>query len=192
MLTATLLSLGIVTLAEMGDKSQLVCMLLASRYRPWPVFFGAITAFLILNGVAVTLGTSLARLLPMNWVLGAATLLFILFGLQSLLAKEDEEESVEIKCIRTVFITSLVMLFVSELGDKTQLSVVTMSLSQSPLGVWLGASLALIFTSALGVWLGKTVLARVNPVWLHRASGGLFLLMAAGTGWPLVLGLSPL
>ena len=183
MLSASLLSLGIVALAEVGDKSQLVCMLLASRYRAWPVVVGAVTAFLILNMVAVTLGASLARLLPMNWILAFASLLFFLFGVQSLLAKADDEEGeIHIKSSKSVLFTAFVMIFISELGDKTQLSVAAMSLSHHALGVWLGASLALVLTTVLGVWAGKAVLTRINPIWLHRAGGVIFLLMAGMTG----------
>ena len=183
MLSAAILSLGVVALAEMGDKSQLVCMLLASRYRAWPVLLGAVTAFFILNALAVTVGASLASLLPMAWILSVAALLFFVFGIQSLLAKpEDGGPEIQIKSSKSVLFTAFLMIFVSELGDKTQLSVAAMSLSHDALGVWLGASLALLITSVLGVWAGQSVLARINPVWLHRVSGVIFLLMAGLTG----------
>lgn len=195
MITASALSFGVVALAEIGDKSQLVCMTLASRHRARPVLIGAIAAFLLLNVLAVTVGASLATWLPTTLITAFAALLFALFGLQALRAgsesdegEGDDEETAAraARSGRSILLTTFLLIFVAELGDKTQLAVAAMSTSESPIGVWIGASLALAATSAVGVFAGRRFLSRINPLWLHRASGAFFLLLAALTGVSLV------
>jgi putative Ca2+/H+ antiporter (TMEM165/GDT1 family) len=75
------------------------------------------------------------------------------------------------------------LIFVAEFGDKTQIAVAGLAGSLAPLPVWLGATTALVTVSALGVWAGRTILQRLPLVWLHRASGGIFLLFAVLAAW---------
>lgn len=77
-------TIGLVFLAEIGDKSQLVCMTLAARYRHWPVFLGAAAAFLVLNTLAVVFGASVAHWIPDRIVAGIVSIMFIIFGIKSL------------------------------------------------------------------------------------------------------------
>jgi putative Ca2+/H+ antiporter (TMEM165/GDT1 family) len=177
-----LLTFGVIFLAEMGDKSQLVCMTLASRHRGRPVALGAIMAFSLLNLLAVTLGTSLTHFIPEQWLTYIAAGLFALFGLQALLCKEDEEEDVgekNRKTGRNIFLTTLMMIFLAELGDKTQLAVITMGTTYSPLIVWLSATLALAATSLIGIYAGRKFLSRINIQSLHRINGLFFITLAA-------------
>lgn len=177
LISSSLLTLGVIFLAEVGDKSQLVCMTLASRYRTKPVIFGAICAFALLNLLAVSLGASLTLLVPEKWLTLFAAALFGLFGIQALLSKEESEES-KPKRSRNIFITTFVMIFLAELGDKTQLAVVTLSTTYSPIAVWISSTLALTATSAMGVFVGRKFLAKMNVQLIHRVSGGLFIVMA--------------
>ena len=82
-----------------------------------------------------------------------------------------------------VFITTFLMIFLAEFGDKTQLATAGFSTTADPLPVWVGSTLALSFTSALGVIAGRTVLQRIPLVLLHRISGVLFLVLAAYLLW---------
>ncbi|MEH6626933.1 MAG: TMEM165/GDT1 family protein [Motiliproteus sp.] len=179
LLTASGLSFLLVFLAEFGDKSQLVCMTLAARHRPWPVLAGAVIAFALLNLLAVMFGATVAHWLPPFWIAIAVALLFTLFGIQALMSHEDDEEELVQRSVRSLFATAFVLIFVAEFGDKTQLAVAGLSAAQPPVAVWLGSTLALLATSALGVVLGRTLLQRLPLSWLHRGSGVLFLLMAA-------------
>ena len=166
---------SLVFLAEFGDKSQLVCMTLAARYRALPVLLGAVTAFSVLNLLAVAVGSVAATWFPREIVLGVVALLFFWFGIQSFMAEDDEESGVEGLSLKSVFLSALVMIFLAELGDKTQLAVMGLAGAEPPVPVWIGATLALFMTSAVGVIAGRAFLRYVSIVWLHRMAGLLFI-----------------
>ncbi len=172
-------SFALIAAAEIGDKSQLVCMTLASRHRPMPVMLGALAAFAILNTLAVVFGVAIASWLP-EYVVGLiVTILFGVFGVHALRATEDDaDEEVEEKSGHGIFFTTLLLLTVAEFGDKTQLAVVALSSVHVPIAVWIGATLALAATSALGILAGRTILQKIPLVLLHRISGAFFLLLA--------------
>ncbi len=181
-------SLALIALAEIGDKSQLVCMVLAARHgRARPVLFGAVAAFAVLNGAAVLFGAALAAWLPQTWVLGAMAALFAAFGAHALLqaADGDDDDAVAEVSGRGLFMTAFVMIFLAELGDKTQIAVAGLAGIYPALAVWLGATLALALTSAAGALAGKAVLHRLPLIWLHRLSGLLFLAIAVLAAWRL-------
>lgn len=173
-------SFALIAAAEVGDKSQLVCMTLAARHRPWPVLMGAILAFSLLNLLAVVFGAAVAAWLP-TWLVGLAiALLFGIFGIHALgYGDGDEDETIPLeKSGHGIFFTTLAMILVAEFGDKTQIAVAGLSTTVAPSAVWLGASLALTMTSALGVVAGRTLLQRLPVYWLHRFSGLIFLGLA--------------
>ncbi|WP_291982762.1 TMEM165/GDT1 family protein [Candidatus Accumulibacter sp. ACC005] len=180
--TAT--SFVLIAAAEIGDKSQLVCMTLASRHRPAPVMLGALAAFALLNTLAVVFGVAIANWLP-PYVVGAiVAVLFALFGVHALRAKDDAgDEQVEEKSGQGIFFTTFILLTVAEFGDKTQLAVVALSSTQVPAAVWLGATAALAATSALGIVAGRTLLQRIPIALLHRISGAFFLILALLAAW---------
>ena len=91
-ITAVTTPFGLVFLAELGDKSQLVCMTLAARHRHWPVLAGAMVAFAILNTLAVVFGAGLSHWVPERVLAAVVALLFAIFGILSLRAKEEEGE----------------------------------------------------------------------------------------------------
>ena len=177
-------SFGLIAAAEIGDKSQLVCMALAARHKARPVLLGAVAAFALLNLAAVLFGAALARWVP-AWALGAAVaLLFAAFGLRALLAgEEDEDGEAQEKSGHSVFATAFLLIFTAEFGDKTQLAVAGLGASLPPGPVWLGGTLALAATSLLGVWAGRALLRRMPLRSLHRFSGVLFLGFAAYAAW---------
>ncbi len=178
-ITVFLSSFSLVALAEIGDKSQLVCMTLAARHRHWPVLLGASIAFVLLNILAVLFGAAVAAWLPEKVTAGVVSVLFATFGIHALLSNnnEDSQDLLE-KPGHGIFLTTLLLIFVAEFGDKTQIAVAGLASSFSALPVWLGATVALIFVSALGVWIGRTILQRLPLVWLRRFSGMLFLIFA--------------
>ena len=165
--------------AETGDKSQLVCMALAARYRASPVMLGSILAFLLLNSLAVTFGVAIANWLPEVFVSGAVAILFAVFGVHALRIEEDlNNEKVAIRSNGSILLGTFLLITIAEFGDKTQLAVVALSSTSLPIAVWLGSTLALIATSALGVWAGRTILQRIPITLLHRISGIIFILLA--------------
>ena len=182
--SVSLSAFTVIVLAEIGDKSQLVCMTLATRHRHWPVILGATTAFCILNTLAVLFGAGVAAWVPERIVAGIVAVLFGAFGIHALL-KQDEGESGDVveKHSHGVFLTTLLLILVAEFGDKTQIAVAGLASSLAPFPVWFGATEALVMTSALGVWAGRTVLRRLPLSWLHRTSGVVFLLFAVMAAW---------
>jgi putative Ca2+/H+ antiporter (TMEM165/GDT1 family) len=177
-------SFTLISLAELGDKSQLVCMTLAARHRHWPVILGAISAFVILNTLAVLFGAGVAAWVPEKVMAGVVAVLFGVFGILALRAKEDEEaDVVEERPGHGIFFTTLTLIFVAEFGDKTQIAVAGLAGSMPSVPVWIGATSALVLVSILGVWAGRTLLQRLPIVWLHRLGGGIFLLFALLAAW---------
>jgi len=177
--TTATTSFALIAAAEIGDKSQLVCMTLASRHRAVPVVWGAIFAFAFLNTLAVVFGAAIAKWLPAYLVAATVALLFAGFGLHAILNhKEDDDEEVVEKSGHGIFFTTFLLITVAEFGDKTQLAVVAFSSTALPFAVWLGSTLALTFTSGLGVLAGRTVLQRIPLTILHRISGLIFLVLA--------------
>ena len=175
----------LISLAELGDKSQLVCMTLAARHRHWPVILGAASAFIILNTLAVLFGAGVAAWVPEKVLAGVIAILFGVFGIHALRtqAEEEDTEIVQERPGHTVFITTLTLIFVAEFGDKTQIAVAGLAGSLESIPVWIGATIALVLVSILGVWAGRTLLQRLPLVWMHRLAGGIFLLFAALAAW---------
>jgi putative Ca2+/H+ antiporter (TMEM165/GDT1 family) len=183
-LSISISTFALIALAEIGDKSQLVCMTLAARHRHWPVLLGATVAFLILNALAVLFGAGVAAWVPERLMAGIVAVLFALFGIHALRSAEDENsEDVPDKPGRGIFFTTMLLILVAEFGDKTQIAVAGLASSLAPVPVWIGASTALVTISALGVWAGRTVLQRLPLHWLHRVSGAVFILFALLAAW---------
>lgn len=165
--------------AEIGDKSQLVCMVMAARHRALPVMIGSALAFLVLNTLAVLFGAALANWIPEAMVYAVVTVLFLVFGIQALRVEEEpEQECASPPSGRSIFLATFALIFVAEFGDKTQLAVVGLSSTSIPLAVWIGATTALILTSGLGIWAGCTLLQRIPITLLHRISAIFFITLA--------------
>ncbi|UOA07580.1 TMEM165/GDT1 family protein [Methylobacter sp. S3L5C] len=178
--TTAVTSFALIAAAEIGDKSQLVCMTLASRHRAMPVLLGAIAAFAFLNTLAVVFGVAIASWLPEYSVAATVALLFAVFGIHSLRMHEEEnDEYVKEKSGHSIFLTTFLLITVAEFGDKTQLAVVALSSTVTPLAVWLGSTTALASTSALGILAGRTILKKIPLVLLHKISGSIFLVLSA-------------
>jgi Ca2+/H+ antiporter, TMEM165/GDT1 family len=165
-------------LAEMGDKTQLMTMTLAHRYRPVPVAIGVCAAFLVLNLLAVLLGDALFHFVPQRAVLFAAGILFLFFAWKSwrdASAPLDDDAQLDRNSTHGAMLASFGSIFVAELGDKTQLALITLvAASGKPWSVFAGATLALWVVSLLGVLVGSTLLSRLPKAWIQRAAAVLF------------------
>jgi len=178
-LTAAGTTFLLVAFAEIGDKSQLVCMTLAARHRGLPVVIGAVAAFAFLNALAVLFGAAVAAWLP-GWLVAlAVTILFGAFGIHALrYTDEEDDDDIEEKPGHGIVATTFLLIFLAEFGDKTQLAVAGMGSTSEPYAVWAGSTAALALTSLLGVYAGRRLLKRLPLKWIHRVSGVLFLLLA--------------
>ena len=146
-------------------------MTLAARHPPAPVLIGAVLAFAVLNLLAVLFGASVAAWVP-EWATAAiVAVLFAVFGWRAWREADAETVEVEEKSGRSVVLSTFVLIFLAELGDKTQLAVAGLASTQDALPVWVGGTLGLAAISALGVLAGRTVLQRLPMPLLHRVSG---------------------
>lgn len=182
--TIFLTTFGIIFLAELGDKTQLTAMALATRY-PWrKVFIGLACAFALLNLGAVLVGGLLFAVLPLFWIRLVSGALFLFFGVTTLRARgfdEAEEEDEERRLGgRGAVVTSFLMILLAELGDKTQLVTASLAAQHaSPLTVFAGSTLALWSVSLIGIFAGRQ-LARFVPLsTMHKVAGLLFLAFGA-------------
>lgn len=176
----TITSYVLIVAAEMGDKSQLVCMTLAARHRAMPVILGTIVAFALLNTLAVVFGVAIANWLPEYVIAATVAVLFTVFGIHALRVQEpDGDEEVPEKSGHGIFFTTFLLITVAEFGDKTQLAVVALSSTAAPIAVWLGSTVALASTSIIGVVAGRMVLKKIPLTLLHKISSSIFLALAA-------------
>ena len=181
---------ALILAAEIGDKSQLVCIALASRHRAMPVWLGAISAFAFLNFLAAIFGAAIASWLPEYIVASIVTFLFAAFGIHSFFGEpEDEKDEVREDNAHGIFFRTFLLITLAEFGDKTQLAVVALSSSTTvPAAVWFGSTAALASTSALGILAGRTVLQKIPLELLHKISGTIFLTLSVFAGYRAYIG----
>jgi putative Ca2+/H+ antiporter (TMEM165/GDT1 family) len=166
---------GLVFLAELGDKSMLLAIAFAARYRPWPVLTGIAVAALVMLGVATLVGTALGAALPGRWLAIGAGLLFLAFGVWTLRDDDEEEEAAELRG-RSVLLGVTVAFLIAEFGDKTMLATAALAGTRAAVPVWLGASAGM--TAASGIAILGTVLAgsRLPERLVRRVAAAAFLL----------------
>jgi putative Ca2+/H+ antiporter (TMEM165/GDT1 family) len=175
-LAVFLTTFGLIFVAELGDKTQIAAMLLATRYHWARIFAGIALAFVILNAAAVLVGKALFALLPI-WIIQLASgLLFLFFGVMTLresAAKEEaEEEEAKERKVGGPMMTAFLMILLAELGDKTEIMTATLAAKGSAqLSVFAGSTLALWVVSLLGIFVGRQI-ARFVPMNVVKKAGG--------------------
>jgi Ca2+/H+ antiporter, TMEM165/GDT1 family len=152
------LSLGLVFLAELGDKTQLVALLLATRFKAGVVLTGIFVATLAVHALSVALGGATGQLLPLAWVYFLSGLAFIGFGWWTWRGDTlEDEDSYSNRRFSSPFVIVFITFFLAELGDKTMLSTVTLAASQDLVPVWLGSTLGMVISDALAIWVGRVL-----------------------------------
>jgi putative Ca2+/H+ antiporter (TMEM165/GDT1 family) len=152
-MTAFVTSLLFVVLAEMGDKTQLLAMAFASRYRWQTVMFAVFVATLLNHLFAVALGSFLTNIVPLQYIQIAAAASFIFFGLWTLRGDELNDEDKRFKY--SPFWTVAIAFFIAEMGDKTQLATVALATRfDSIIQIWLGTTCGMMIADALGIIVG--------------------------------------
>ncbi len=185
---AFLISTSLVALAEIGDKTQLLALLLAARFRrPWPIVWGILVATVLNHALAGALGLLLARWLTadvLRWILGVGFLAMAVWML--IPDRVDEEAAADERSRWGVFGTTTVLFFVAEMGDKTQVATVALAAQfQAWLAVVLGTTLGMLLANAPAVWLGDRLAHRLPVRAIHL--GAAALLAALGI-WALAGG----
>ena len=174
-------STGVVALGEMGDKTQLLALLLAARYRkPLPIIAGILVATLANHAGAAALGTWLTAWIDptwMRWVLGAS---FLAVAVWMLVPDKADDDNPQAGSQLGVFGVTTVAFFLAEMGDKTQIATVMLAARyQSLFWVTMGTTLGMMIANVPAVLLGDKVVARVPIAWVHRIAAVVFASLGA-------------
>ena len=175
-----LTSTAVVTLAEIGDKTQLLAIVLAARFvQPFPIVGGILVATLANHFLAALVGAQAAAFLQGDIFRYAIALSFIAMAAWALIPdKLDEDEPLKAPARMGAFLTATVAFFIVEMGDKTQLATVALGAKfQSPLLVTLGTTLGMMLANVPAVFLGHEILKRVSLTLVRRIAAGLFLVI---------------
>jgi len=182
LVTVFLISFGLIFTAELGDKTQLMVLTLALRYGGRPVLAGAFLAFALLSGSAAVVGKGLGELLDQDLITRVSAWVFIVFGV-SMLVMRKEEESEEVKpSAKAGLAAAFSLIAVSEMGDKTQIATLLLSVKyQSFAAVFVGSLAALTCATLLGVLVAGRLHKVIPARYVAPVSGVLFILLGAGT-----------
>lgn len=171
---------GVVALAEMGDKTQLLSLVLAARFRrPWPIVLGILTATILNHALAGAVGNWVTHFLGpvvLRWILGGS---FIAMALWMLIPDKLDEDEVPKSSRFGVFGTTVIAFFLAEMGDKTQIATVMLAARYVDAYVWvvLGTTLGMMLANAPVVWLGERIVKRVPIKLVHGISAVIFLVL---------------
>jgi putative Ca2+/H+ antiporter (TMEM165/GDT1 family) len=180
---AFLISTGVVALAEIGDKTQLLAFILATRFKkPIPIIAGILMATLVNHGLAGALGAWITAMVDpfiMQWVLGVS---FIAMAVWTLIPDNIEEEETQITLKLGVFGATLVTFFIAEMGDKTQIATVALAAHYgSPVWVVAGTTLGMLIADVPAVFIGNKLADRIPMTVVHRIAAAVFALLGIAT-----------
>jgi putative Ca2+/H+ antiporter (TMEM165/GDT1 family) len=156
-LAATALSFAVIFVAELGDKSQLMALTFATRFRLWPVLIGITAATALVHLVSVGIGYGLGAALPTGWISLVAGLAFLAFGAWTLrgdVLTEAEKGKADLATGSAIWAVG-VAFFLAELGDKTMLATITLATQHGWLGTWVGSTLGMVAADALAILVGR-------------------------------------
>ena len=181
-LEALLVSTGIVALAEIGDKTQLLTLVLAARHkRPWPIVAGIFAATLANHALAGALGAWLTRAIgpdAMRWILGIS---FVAMAAWMLVPDKLDDDAGASRSLGGVFLTTTVLFFLVEIGDKTQIATVALAARFSSLmAVVMGTTLGMIIANAPVAFFGDALAKRLPVRTVHVLAAVVFAVLGAG------------
>ncbi|PIN69835.1 hypothetical protein COV93_03910 [Candidatus Woesearchaeota archaeon CG11_big_fil_rev_8_21_14_0_20_43_8] len=164
-----------IMLAELGDKTQLVVLCLASKTKKYlHLLLGVISAFMIADGLAIVFGNMITKHIPVNNIKIITGVIFIIFGIVMLIKKDEEPTKCDLK---KPFLSGFLLILVSEMGDKTQITSGLFATQFNPYIVFFGVISALILLSVAAIYLGKHLLRKLDPKLTSSIAGALFILI---------------
>ena len=180
---ALLISTGVVALAEIGDKTQLLAFILAARFKkPLPIILGILCATVVNHGLAGALGAWITTTLSgdtLRWVLGAS---FIGMAIWTLIPDKIEEEETQVAKHLGVFCDTLITFFLAEMGDKTQIATVAMAAKfPDPILVVIGTTLGMLIADVPAVFVGDRFAAKIPMKLVHSIAAGIFAILGIAT-----------
>ncbi|MBX7450928.1 TMEM165/GDT1 family protein [Mycolicibacterium sp. 3033] len=156
MIAALLLSFAVIFVAELGDKSQLMAMMFALRYRWWVVLSAILAATTAVHVLSVAIGHYLGAALPTHLLGLIAGAMFVVFGVWTLRGDSltDQESSRAQRATAPAFFVVTSAFMLAELGDKTMLATITLAADNNWLGVWIGSTIGMVAADALAILVG--------------------------------------
>ena len=187
---AFVLAFGIIFVAELGDKSQLMALAFAARYRALPILIGITIATAIVHAVSVGIGAALGVAMPtraINLVAGLAFFAFAAWTIRGDELGEDEQARVS-RSPRSAIIAASFAFYLAELGDKTMLATITLATKEGLFGTWAGSTVGMVAADALAIGVGKQLGSRLPERTIKIAAAitfvvfGLILVVDAARG----------
>lgn len=177
MFEALLNSTLLVALTEMGDKTQLLALCLVLKFkRPLPIMLGILVATILNHALASSVGVWLSDHVPEIYMKWGLAFLFWGFAVWVLIPDKDSEE--ELKTQHGIFLSTLIVFFLAEMGDKTQLATVAMAAKYHNIfTVTVGSTLGMMVSNGLAVYAGPNLLKKIPMQWMHRIASALFVIM---------------
>ena len=178
---ALLLSFGVIFVAELGDKSQLMALTFAARYRALPILIGITVATAVVHAFSVLVGSIVGASIPTNTISIVAGLAFFAFAAWTLRgdALDDEERTKADRSNRSAIVAASVAFFLAELGDKTMLATITLATTEGAVGTWAGSTLGMVAADALAIVVGKQLGARLPDRVIKYGAAVAFLVFGA-------------
>ncbi len=177
-MAAFFLSFGVIFIAELGDKSQLMALAFATRYRPSHVLLGITIATAIVHLGSVALGAAFATALPTRAIGIGAGIAFLGFAAWTIrgdrLTEEERERAA--KPARNVVLAVGTTFFLAELGDKTMLATITLAASEDAVGTWIGSTVGMVAADALAIVVGRVLGRRLPERAISRFAAASFVL----------------
>jgi Ca2+/H+ antiporter, TMEM165/GDT1 family len=179
-MTAFINSFLLVIVGEMGDKTQLLAMALAGKYKARDVMMGVLFATILNHGLAVLLGSYLGSFLPLNLISIAAGVSFVLFGLWTI--RGDKDDGAQKASRFGPVLTVGIAFFLAEMGDKTQLMTITLAAEyRTPLFILMGTTLGMLVADGIGVFFGAWICKYISQSYIKWIAGLVFLLFGSVT-----------
>ncbi len=168
-------ALLLVVVAEMGDKTQLLAMAMASKYKAKQVLIGVLIATVLNHALAVAVGSYLSSVIPMDLVKVIAAVSFLAFGLWTIRGdKLDDEENKKVKF--GPIVTVAIAFFIAEMGDKTQLMTITIAAeNQQPLFILMGTTVGMLIADGIGILGGAWMCKHIPEVYIKWVAGIIFM-----------------
>jgi Ca2+/H+ antiporter, TMEM165/GDT1 family len=181
LLVAVAVSFAVIFVAELGDKSQLMALTFAARYRASTVLVGITLATAVVHLVSVAVGYWLGAALPTGWIALAAGLAFLGFGAWTVRGdrlSEDEKAKAK-RGGRSAMWAVAVAFFLAELGDKTMLATITLATTEGLVGTWIGSTVGMVAADALAILVGQQLSKRVPERVIRYAAAASFVVFGA-------------
>jgi putative Ca2+/H+ antiporter (TMEM165/GDT1 family) len=178
---ALLLSFGVIFVAELGDKSQLMALAFAARYKALPILIGITAATAFVHAFSVLVGAVLGASIPTRSISIVAGLAFFAFAAWTLRGDslDDDEAAKAQRSNRSAIAAASVAFFLAELGDKTMLATITLATTEGALGTWAGSTLGMVAADGLAIVVGKQLGTRLPERAIKYGAAAAFVIFGA-------------